>query len=136
MNYLKRLTIMLSAVTISALSFNSVASAQRAEKFVNVGFDSDGDAYLFDTNSMREREPGFFGSVLKIYQMKNNLMSETLVRASCGDESLSIVGFRTYSQSGVKLTEDKVRQQIQPRTNSPASLAMSYHCHAIGARGW
>lgn len=134
MNYLKRLTVVLLTGAISALSFNSVAEAQRAEKFVNVGFDSDGDAFLLDRTSMRKREPGF-GSVLKIYQMKNNLMTEILVKASCGDESLSVVGIRTYSQ-GVKLTEDKVRQQVQPRTDSPASLAMSYHCHAIGARGW
>ncbi|MEH2179084.1 hypothetical protein [Nostoc sp.] len=125
----------MSAVTISALSFSNVAFAQRAEKFVNVGYDSDGDAYLLDRTSMQKREPGF-GSVLKIYQMKNNLMSEFLVRTSCGDESLSVVGFRTYSQDGVKLTEDKVRQQVQPRTDSPVSQAMTYYCHAIGARGW
>ncbi|MEH2070043.1 MAG: hypothetical protein V7K47_18090 [Nostoc sp.] len=135
MNYIKLSVSVLSAVTISALSFSSVVVAQSAEKFVNVGYDSDGDAYLFDRTSLRKREPGF-GSVLKIYQMKNNLMTEFLVRASCGDETLSIVGFRTYSQDGVKLTEDKVRQQLQVRTDSPASQAMAYHCHAIGARGW
>lgn len=135
MNYLKHIAVLLTAVAVSTLTINNVVSAQSAEKFVNVGSDSDGDAFLLDRTSMRKREPGF-GSVLKIYQMKNNLMTEILVRASCGDESLSIVGLRTYNQDGVKLTEDKVRQQIQPRTDSPASLAMSYHCHAIGARGW
>lgn len=135
MNYVKRLISVLLTGTISVLSFSNVAEAQRAEKYVNVGFDSDGDPFLLDTASMRKREPGF-GSVLKIYQMKNDQMTEILVRASCGDESLSIVGFRTYSQNGVKLTEDKVRQQVQPRTDSPASLAMTYHCRAIHARGW
>lgn len=135
MKHLKRLTVVLSAITISVLSLNSVASGQRAEKFVNVGFDSDGDPFLLDRTSMRKSEPGF-GHVLKIYQMKNDLMTEILVRSSCGDESLSIVGLRTYSQ-GVKLTEDKVHQQVQPRTtDNPASLAMSYYCHAIDARGW
>jgi len=135
MNYLKCFISVLSAVSASVLSFSNVAQAQRAEKFVNVGFDSDGDPFLFDTTSLRKREPGF-GSVLKIYQMKNNLMTEILVKASCGDERLSIVGIRTYSQ-GIKLTEDKVSQQVQPRrTDNPASLAMTYYCHATGARGW
>ncbi|MEH2274404.1 MAG: hypothetical protein V7K40_06235 [Nostoc sp.] len=134
MNYLKHIAVLLTAVAVSTSSFNSVVFAQSAEKFVNVGYDSDGDPFLLDATSMRKREPGF-GSVLKVYQMKNGLMSEILVRASCGDETLSIVGFRTYSQ-GVKLTEEKIRQQVAVRTDSPASLAMSYHCHAIGARGW
>ncbi|MEH2254342.1 MAG: hypothetical protein V7K33_33650 [Nostoc sp.] len=62
-------------------------------------------------------------------------MSETLLRFSCGDESLWIVGNRSYSQ-GVKLTEDKLHQQVQVRTDSPASQSMSYFCHSIGARGW
>lgn len=134
MNYFKRLTVILSAVAISALSFSSVASAQRAEKFVNVGFDSDGDAYLLDTTTMGKRERGF-GNVLKVYQLKQGLMSEILVQASCGDESLSVVGLRTYSQ-GVKLTEEKVNQPLQVRTDSPASQAMTYFCRAIHARGW
>ncbi|MBC6429608.1 hypothetical protein FM036_01490 [Nostoc sp. HG1] len=134
MNHVKRFAVLLAATAISTLSISNGVFAQSAGKFVNVGFDSDGDPFLLDTASMRKREPGF-GSVLKIYQMKNNLMSEILVRASCGDESLSIVGFRTYSQ-GVKLTEEKVRQQVAVRTDSPASQAMSYHCHSIGARGW
>jgi hypothetical protein len=130
MNYFKGFTGVLSAVTISALSFSSVAVAQRAEKFVNVGYDSDDVPYLLDTTTMGKRERGF-GSVLKVYHMKNNLMTEFLVKASCGDETLSIVGFRTYTQEGVKLTEDKVREQVQPRTDSPASLAMSYHLSLI-----
>ena len=134
MNYLKRFISVLSAVTISALSFNNVAEAQRAGKFVNVGSDSNGDAYLLDTTTMGNRERGF-GSVLKVYQLKQGLMSEILVQASCGDESLSVVGLRTYSQ-GVKLTEEKVRQPLQVRTDSPASQAMTYFCRAIHARGW
>ncbi|WP_335228447.1 hypothetical protein [Nostoc sp.] len=135
MNYVKRLIGVLSLAAVLTSSLGSVVSAQSKEKFVNVGYDSDGDAYLFDRTSLRKMEPGF-GSVLKIYQMKNNLMTEILAKASCGDERLSIVGFRTYSQDGVKLTEDKVRQQVTVRTDSPASQAMTYYCHSIGARSW
>ncbi|MBD2679494.1 MULTISPECIES: hypothetical protein [Nostoc] len=134
MNYAKRLISVLLTGAISVLSFTSVASAERAEKFVNVGFDSDGDPFLLDTTTMGKRERGF-GSVLKVYQLKNGLMSEFLVHAACGDERLSIVGFRTYSQ-GVKLTEDKVRQEVAVRTDSPVSQAMTYYCHSVGARGW
>ncbi|MFN6559989.1 MAG: hypothetical protein RMY28_009295 [Nostoc sp. ChiSLP01] len=129
----KRLIGVLSVTVISTLSFSSVASAER-EKFVNVGYDSDGEPFLLDTTTMGKRERGF-GSVLRVYQLKGGLMSEFLVHAACGDEKLSIVGFRTYSQ-GVKLTEDKVRQEVPVRTDSPASQAMTYYCHLIGARGW
>ncbi|MEH1789696.1 MAG: hypothetical protein V7L23_30100 [Nostoc sp.] len=135
MNYVKQLIGVLSVAVILTLSFSNVASAERAEKFVNVGYDSDGDAFLLDTTTMGKREQGF-GSVLKVYQNKNKLISEFLVNAACGDETLSIVGARTYSQNGIKLTENKVHQSLQVRTNSPGSQAMSYYCHSIGARGW
>jgi hypothetical protein len=135
MNYLKGFAGVLLTGAISVLTLASTVSAQSAEKYVNVGSDSDDVPYLLDTATMGKRERGF-GSVLKVYQMKNNLMSEILLQASCGDERLSVVGLRTYSENGIKLTEDKVRQPLQVRTNSPGSQAMIYYCRSAHARGW
>jgi hypothetical protein len=134
MNYLKCLAGVLSVVVLTSVLSSTTASAQRAEKFVNVGTDSDGDPFMLDTTTMGKRERGF-GSVLKVYQLKNNFMTEILANAACGDESLLIVGVRTYSQ-GIKLTEEKVRQQVQVRTDTPISQAMTYYCRSINARGW
>jgi hypothetical protein len=134
MKYLKRFISVLSVVAISTLILSSATLAQNTGKFVKVGTDSDGDPFLLDTTTMGKREAGF-GSVLRVYQIKNDIMSETLLNAECGDENLSVVGLRTYNQ-GVKLTEEKVRQPLQVRTDSPGSQAMTYFCHAIGARGW
>lgn len=135
MNYVKRLASVLAAVTISALSFTSAVSAQGMEKYLNLGEDSSGDPFLLDTTTMGKIERGF-GSVLLIYQIKNGLMNEMLVKASCGDNRLWIVGFRTYGQSGSKLAEDRQQQEVQIQGASPASKSMRYYCHSIGARGW
>ena len=135
MNYVKRLAGVLTAVTISALSFSSTVFAQGTEKYLNVGEDSSGDPFLLDTTTMGKIERGF-GSVLLVYQIKDGLMNEFLVKASCGENRLWVLGFRTYGQSGAKLAENKEDMEVQIGDNSPASKSMRYYCHSIGARGW
>lgn len=135
MNYLKRLQGVLCVAIISALSFSSIAKVQSAEQYVNVGSDSNGDPFLLDTATMGRTDEEF-GKTLKLYQIKNNLMKEILIDASCGDNRLWIVGVRTYSENGVMLSEDKVRQEVNIQSNSVASKSISYYCRSIGARGW
>ncbi|MEH2067087.1 MAG: hypothetical protein V7K47_02755 [Nostoc sp.] len=113
------------------LQSSSVAS----EKFVNVGVDDDGNPFLLDTTTMGDSEKGF-GSVIKVYQQSDNLMTEVLLQTSCGDDKLWIVGARVYSSNGVKLSENKQREEISARGSSPGANAIRYYCQSIGARGW
>ncbi|MBD2667377.1 hypothetical protein [Richelia sinica] len=116
------------------LSLSTTVLAQ-SERYVQVGTDSDGDAYLLDTKNMGKADPPF-GQVIKLYQTKNDLMLEHLLNAGCGDERLWIAGMRVYGRNGVKLSEKKSGQEIPARGDSPGATAMKYYCHSIGARGW
>lgn len=135
MNYLKRSATLLFGAVISVSSINGVVLAQSAEKYHNVGLDSSGDPYLLDTTTMGKRERGY-GNVLKVYQIKDSLMTELLIKASCGDNRLWIVGMRTYNENGIKLAEDKRSQEVQLQAGSPATESIRYYCRSIGARGW
>lgn len=136
MNYLKRLIGVLSVAAISVLSTNGLVSAENAEKYFNVGLDSNGDPFLLDTTTMGEKDKKF-GSVIKIYQLKNELMYEYALQASCGDERLWIVGHRVFNaDTGRKISEERESQEVPARSDAPASTAMKYYCQAINARGW
>ncbi|WP_445634615.1 hypothetical protein NSTC745_06437 [Nostoc sp. DSM 114161] len=136
MNYLKRLIGVLSVAAISLSSTNGFALAQDTQKYVDVGSDSNGDPFLLDTTTMGETDKKF-GSVIKIYQLKNELMYEYALHAACGDEKLWIVGHRVYNgNTGKKISEGKDSQEIPARGDAPGSTAMKYYCQTIGARGW
>jgi len=120
---------------ISVLIFSDAAIAQNTEKYLNVGQDTVGDPFLLDTTTMGKIERGF-GSVLLVYQVKNGMMDEILVRASCTETRLWILGFRAYDQNGIKVDEYKEQREVPIKGDNPASKSMQYYCHAIGARGW
>jgi hypothetical protein len=136
MNHLKRLIGVFLTGAISVLSTNGFVCAESAAKYFNVGLDSNGDPFLLDTTTMGEKDKKF-GNVLKIYQLKNDLMYEHALQASCGDERLWIVGHRVFNgNSGKKISEEKDTQEIPAHGDSPGSTAMKYYCQAIKARGW
>lgn len=135
MNCIKQFCGVVSAVAFLVLSLTAIAKAQDTEKYVNVGSDSDGDPFLLDTEKMGYPVPGFFGTLIKVYQIKNGLMTELLLNPACGDNQLKIVGSRTYS-NGTKITENRHREEIGFRPNTPSGEAMRYYCRSINARGW
>ncbi|QLE42285.1 hypothetical protein FD723_18875 [Nostoc sp. C052] len=136
MNYLKRLVGVLLTGTISVVSTNGLVLAEGAEQFFTVGTDSDGVPFKLDTQTMGKKDRKF-GEVLKIYQLKNDLMFEYMLHASCGDERLWTVGYRIYNSAGKKISEEKEGdKEIPAHGDSPGSTAMKYYCQAINARGW
>ena len=137
MNYLQRLIGVLSVATILVLSTNGLVLAQNAEKYLNVGSDSNGDPFLLDTTTMGEKEKKF-GEVLKIYQIKHNLyMYEYMLRPSCSDARIWAVGHRVYNiNTGEKITEEKEDREISDHGDNAGSTALKYYCQAIKARGW
>lgn len=137
MNYLKQLIGVLSLAAISVSSANGLVLAEDAQKYVDVGTDSNGDRFLLDTTTMGKKDKKF-GSVIKIYQIKNNLfMYEYLLRPSCSDARIWAVGHRVYNiNSGKKITEEKEDREIPGRGDNPGSTALKYYCQAIKARGW
>ncbi|MEH1821506.1 MAG: hypothetical protein V7L31_20905 [Nostoc sp.] len=136
---IRRLGAVLSVAAISLFNFNGLAfaeTAQDAEQFLTVGTDSDGVPFKLDTQTMGKKDKKF-GEVLKIYQLKNDLMYEHMLHASCGDERLWIVGHRVYNgNTGKKISEEKEDKEIPAHGDSPGSTAMKYYCQAIKARGW
>lgn len=118
-----------------AIVLSMTTAAQGAERYLKVGTDSVGDAFMLDTWTMGKKDETF-GEVLKIYQLKGELMFEYMLHAGCGDERLWIVGSRVYGRNGVKVSEQKDNSEIPAHGDSSGSRAMKYYCRSIGARGW
>ncbi|MGM3308893.1 hypothetical protein ACSQ6I_23430 [Anabaena sp. WFMT] len=118
-----------------AIVLNLSAVTQAAEQYLKVGTDNVGVPFMLDTWTMGEKDESF-GKVLKIYQLKSDLMFEYMLDPGCGDERLWIVGTRVYNSKGVKVGEEKNNSEIPARGNSFGSTAMKYYCRSIGARGW
>lgn len=133
---IRKIVCAVSAIITSAiLATVCIQNSSLAdERYVNVGADDSDNPFLLDTKTMGKKEPGF-GNVIEVYQIKSNLMSVILLNPACGDNRLWIVGSRTYS-NGIKLTENKRRDEISSQGDSAGSTAMRYYCHSIGARGW
>ncbi|MFN6465844.1 MAG: hypothetical protein RMZ41_029035 [Nostoc sp. DedVER02] len=129
----KRFCAVASAIIVLSLP----TAVRGAEKYFNVGLDTFGDPFLLDTTTMGEKDKKF-GSVIKIYQIKNNLfMYEYILRPSCSDARIWAVGHRVYNiNSGKKITEEKEDREIPNRGDNPGSTALKYYCQAIKARGW
>ncbi|MBN3951910.1 MAG: hypothetical protein HWQ38_37790 [Nostoc sp. NMS7] len=144
MNHLKRLIGVLSITAISVLITNGLVCAQDAEKYFNVGSDSNGDRFLLDTTTMGEldtitmgKKKHKLGEVLKIYQFKDDLKFEYMLHASCGDERLWMVGSRVFDRNtGRKISEGKEDKEIPVTGDSLGNIVMKYYCQAIKARGW
>ncbi len=128
---MRSLSVLLGAAIV--LSFSSVA--QGGEKYLQVGTDSDGDAFMLDTQTMGRKERRF-GEVLKVYLLKKDLMFEYMLRASCGDERLWMVGSRVYNGNAVKVSEERHNKELPARADTPSANAMKHYCQSIGARGW
>nr|WP_322640025.1 hypothetical protein [Nostoc sp. DedVER01b] len=130
---MKRFCAVASAIIVLSLP----TAVRGAEKYFNVGLDTFGDPFLLDTTTMGEKDKKF-GSVIKIYQIKNNLfMYEYILRPSCSDARIWAVGHRVYNiNSGKKITEEKEDREIPNRGDNPGSTALKYYCQAIKARGW
>ncbi|KYC42038.1 hypothetical protein WA1_18725 [Scytonema hofmannii PCC 7110] len=124
----------LSAVVIAVVGFGSTASAQ-SQRYVNVGYDRDGEPFLLDTQAMNRPVLGF-GRVLKVNQIKDGLMIQLLIQPSCADEKLWLVGSRGYNENGVKVAENKKREEVALKVGTPFTEAMRYYCRSVGARGW
>jgi hypothetical protein len=104
-------------------------------KYISVGEDSAGFPFLLDITTMGQADHGF-GNVLHIYQVKGGLTKEMLIQSSCTKNRLRVVGIRYYNENSIPVSLDKRQQELPIQQDSPASKAISYYCHSIGASGW
>jgi hypothetical protein len=121
--------------SIVALSLINPVLAQNTEKYISVGEDSAGFPFLLDITTMGQADHGF-GNVLHIYQVKGGLTKEMLIQSSCTKNRLRVVGIRYYNENSIPVSLDKRQQELPIQQDSPASKAISYYCHSIGASGW
>lgn len=119
----------------AALAQPTVGIAQNTEKYLDLGSDNSGDPFLLDTTTMGKVEPGF-GSVLFVYQIKNGSMNEILIKSSCLENRLWVLGVRSFDQNGIEVAENKEPMEVKIGSASPARRSMQYYCHVIGATGW
>lgn len=123
---LKKITAL---TLISGFLMAGSANAQQAEKYLNVGTNSEGQSILLNTEEIE-------GTQFNLVTRYGSTIVKTGFYANCGDTQLTRTKMETYTESGEPLAEDNTRTEIKFNAKSPSGIGMTYVCRQEHARGW
>jgi hypothetical protein len=111
------------------LSFSSTASAQTINNnlYIQVGSGSNGEPVILDLASIK-------GTEYVIIQKHGDGMTQTNLRASCGQHKLTSTRLSLYNSTGQLTRDDKTKREISFKLGTPEANSMEIVCRGAEAR--